>query len=213
MTEIPLEFPLPEAAFERQRSVLAEQVAGRRATRRTRTRLIALAAAALVVAVASASAFGTVREVLRFVGKQPSGPYFNVLVTCTGRKGSVQLRLSPPLTADRSRFTPGTWKLTTDDDTDRYGFVKHGTGQYAQVTGGGRWRPDLVTRAGSKIHIRQLWGIIASGGQKQRVLITLEGGGVYTAPGRSNPRTFVLRPLEPGPLKADSGSQRSVGFG
>lgn len=210
MTAIPREFPLPEAAFEPQRSLLAEHVAGaRRATPRTRTRVLALAAVALVAALGTASAFGTVRGLL---GKQPSEPWFNTLVTCTGMRGSVQLRLSRPWT-DRSGVTWRTWKLATGDEIDPGSLFKHGTGQYARVTGGGRWRPDLVTRAGSKIHIRQLWGTITSGGTKQRVLITLEGGGVYTAPGRSNPRTFVLRPLERGPLKADSGSQRTDGFG
>jgi hypothetical protein len=209
MTAIPHEFPLPEAALERQSSVLAEHVAGgRHATRRTRTRVLALAAAALVVAVASASAFGTVRGLLR----QPSAPWFNTLVTCSGMRGSVQLRLSRPWT-DRSGATWRTWKLTTDDDSDSHGFFKHGTGQYAHVTGGGRWHFDLVMREGSKLRIVKLWGTITSEGTRQRVLITLEGGGPYTAPGRINPRRFVLRPLERGPLKADSGSQRSVGFG
>jgi len=216
MTAIPREFPLPEAAFERQRSLLGENVAGRRrATRRTRTRVLALAAVALVVAVASASAFGTVRGILPFVRKPGNAPYFNQVVTCTGMRGRFQLRLSIPWT-DRSGVTSRTWKLAFGDDvTDlpRGPHFKHGTGQYAQVTGGGRWHPDLVIRAGTKVYVRQLWGAITSGGTKQRVLITLEGGGPYTAPGRSNPRTFVLRPLERGPLKADSGSQRSDGFG
>ena len=42
------------------------------------------------------------------------------------------------------------------------------------------------------------------GGAKQRVLITLKG--------RPN-GVFVLRPLEPGVLKRDSGTQHSFGTG
>jgi hypothetical protein len=208
MTRIPLEFPLPEAAFERQRSVLAEHLAGRRATRLARTRLVALAAAALVAALGAASAFGTVRGLLPVVGREPpSTPWFNRWSICTGAHGSFTLRISVPWT-DRL----GAWKLATGEE-DPSGFFKPGTGQYAGVTGGGRWRGDLITRAGSKLRIKKLWGTIASGGQKQRVLITLEAGGMYTAPGRVNPRTFVLRPLERGPLKADSGTQHTFGAG
>ena len=49
MTEIPSEFPLPEGAFERQRSLLGGHVeTGRHSSRLTRRRLIALAAVILV---------------------------------------------------------------------------------------------------------------------------------------------------------------------
>jgi hypothetical protein len=77
-----------------------------------------------------------------------------------------------------------------------------GTGQYAQVTGGGRRIVAGGHKAGA--YARLFGWVSRLGGAKQRVLITLKG----------RPKgVFVLRPLEPGVLKRDSGTQHSFGTG
>jgi hypothetical protein len=77
-----------------------------------------------------------------------------------------------------------------------------GTGQYAQVTGGGRRIVAGGHKAGA--YARLFGWVSRPGGAKQRVLITLTG----------RPKgVFVLRPLEPGVLKRDSGTQHSFGTG
>jgi hypothetical protein len=76
------------------------------------------------------------------------------------------------------------------------------TGQYAQVTGGGR---RIVGGGHQAASYTRLFGRVSRpGGAKQRVLITFKG----------RPKgVFVVRPLEPGVLKRDSGTYHFFGTG
>ena len=76
------------------------------------------------------------------------------------------------------------------------------TGQYAQVTGGGRRIVSGGHLAGS--YARFFGRVSRPGGAKQRVLITFKG--------RPN-GVFVLTPLEPGVLTRDSGTYHTFGTG
>lgn len=80
MTEIPREFPLPEDAFERQRSLLSAHVEARQRQRSKRRalrsrRFVALAVAALAVVVGAGAALGISALFLDkgFVGLPPEG--------------------------------------------------------------------------------------------------------------------------------------------
>ena len=76
------------------------------------------------------------------------------------------------------------------------------TGQYAQITGGGR---RIVAGGHQATSYTRLFGRVSRpGGAKQRVIIAFKG-----APNG----VFVVRPLEPGVLKRDSGTQYSFGTG
>ncbi len=76
------------------------------------------------------------------------------------------------------------------------------TGQYAEITGGGRRIVAGGHQAGA--YTRLFGRVSRPGGAKQRVIITFKG----------RPKgVFVLRPLEPGALKRDSGTQHSFGTG
>jgi hypothetical protein len=76
------------------------------------------------------------------------------------------------------------------------------TGQYVQVTGGGR---RIVAGGHQASSYTRLFGRVSRpGGAKQRVIISFKG----------RPKgVFVLRPLEPGVLKRDSGTYHSFGTG
>jgi hypothetical protein len=76
------------------------------------------------------------------------------------------------------------------------------TGQYAEVTGGGRRIVAGGHQAGA--YTRLFGRVSRPGGAKQRVIITFKG-----APNG----VFVVRPLEPGVLKRDSGTHYSFGTG
>jgi hypothetical protein len=76
------------------------------------------------------------------------------------------------------------------------------TGQYTQVTGGGRRIVSGGHQAGS--YTRLFGRVSRPGGAKQRVLIKFKG--------RPN-GVFVLTPLEPGVLKRDSGTYHTFGTG
>ena len=116
-----------------------------------------------------------------------------------GKRGSFTLDLrvrdvySGTLPIKRTR----SWRF------DKFGLAgPAGTGQYAQITGGG----GRLVRGGHQAgaYVRLFGRVSRPGGAKQRVLITLKG--------RPN-GVFVLRPLEPGVLKRDSGTQHSFGTG
>jgi hypothetical protein len=76
------------------------------------------------------------------------------------------------------------------------------TGQYTQVTGGGRRIVSGGHQAGS--YTRLFGRVSRPGGAKQRVLMKFKG--------RPN-GVFVLTPLEPGVLKRDSGTYHTFGTG
>ena len=74
MTDLPREFPLPEDAFERQRTLLSAHVAReRQSTRPTRRRVVAVAAVVLVGGVIVPPGFGLGSRVLDlFQGRRPT---------------------------------------------------------------------------------------------------------------------------------------------
>jgi hypothetical protein len=111
-----------------------------------------------------------------------------------GKRGSftidVRVRDAGTLPIKRIR----SWRFSS--------FVTPLTGQYAQVTGGGR---RIVAGGHQASWYTRLFGRVSRpGGAKQRVIITFKG----------RPKgVFVLRPLEPGVLKRDSGTYHSFGTG
>ena len=78
MIEIPGEFPLPQDAFERQRSLLGAHIeagAGRRPSRRTRRRvLVVIATAILVSGLLVTPEFGIGGRLLDLIESAPAGP-------------------------------------------------------------------------------------------------------------------------------------------
>ena len=75
MIEIPREFPLPQDAFERQRSLLGAHIeAGRRPSRPTRGVVVAVAAVTLVGVLLVSPAFGIGSRLLDFVQGPPRPP-------------------------------------------------------------------------------------------------------------------------------------------
>ena len=115
-----------------------------------------------------------------------------------GKRGSFTLDLrvrdSGTLPIKRTR----SWRFASFDTPARLA----PTGQYAQITGGGGRLVSGGHQAGS--YARLFGRVSRPGGAKQQVIITLKG--------RPN-GVFVLRPLEPGVLKRDSGTQHSFGTG
>jgi hypothetical protein len=114
-----------------------------------------------------------------------------------GKRGSFTLDLrvrdSNTLPNKRTR----SWRF------DNFGLAgPTGTGQYARITGGGR---RIVAGGHQAAWYTRLFGRVSRpGGAKQRVIITVKG----------RPKgVFAVRPLEPGVLKRDSGTQHSFGTG
>src|SRR5688500_13353582 len=74
MTEIPREFPLPEEAAQRQRSLLGAHIEpGRRSARATRRRVVAVAAVILVGGLLVTPALGIGSRLLELI-QSPAGP-------------------------------------------------------------------------------------------------------------------------------------------
>jgi hypothetical protein len=119
-----------------------------------------------------------------------------------GKRGSFTLDLrvrdSGTLPIERTR----SWRLRNFDPTLGWPTQFAKPGQYAQITGGGG---RLVSGGRQAGWYARLFGRDSRpGAAKQRVIITLMG--------RPN-GVFVLRPLEPGVLKRDSGTYHSFGTG
>ena len=75
MTELPSEFPLPEEAAQRQRSLLGAHIeAGRRSSRTTRGRLVAVAAVILVGGLLVTPALGIGSRILDLIESSPGRP-------------------------------------------------------------------------------------------------------------------------------------------
>ena len=75
MTEIPREFPLPEEAFERQRSLLGAHIgAGRRSSRTALRGVVAVAAVILVGGLLVTPAFGIGGRLLDLIEGAPARP-------------------------------------------------------------------------------------------------------------------------------------------
>jgi hypothetical protein len=74
MIEIPHEFPLPNDAFERQRSLLIALGADRRARSRTRVAAIAVASALLLAVLLATPAFGLGGRLLDLIQGSPAPP-------------------------------------------------------------------------------------------------------------------------------------------
>lgn len=112
-----------------------------------------------------------------------------------GKRGSftVELRVTTSGTLPIKR-TRSWWLNTINKPAP--------TGQYVGITGGGGRLVSGGHKAGA--YARFFGRVSRPGGAKQRVLITIKG--------RPN-GMFVLRPLEPGVLKRDSGTQHSFGTG
>lgn len=122
----------------------------------------------------------------------------HIWFTSKGKRGNFTIELrsessgTPPFQYTRS------WWLRGFDTPAQLA----PTGQYGQITGGGRRSRGSGYRAAW--HIRLVGVVSRPGAARQRVLITLKGrpDGV-----------FVLTPLEPGVLKRDSGTQDSFETG
>ena len=75
MTEIPREFPLPEEAAQRQRSLLGAHIeAGRRSSRTTRRGVVAVAAVILVGGLLVTPALGIGSRLLDLIQSPPGRP-------------------------------------------------------------------------------------------------------------------------------------------
>ena len=165
-----------------------EVLRGAGAERRGR-RLVAVVAALLVLVVGTASAFGTVRDL--FGNGTRGGGAFHAM---EGKRGSFFL-------VDVS-ITDAAGNSITDAAGNRsrgwrIEVVPGSTGQYAQVTGRGRYVGLRPIRSPRLWHARLEGFVTRPGEATQRVVITEKGGlqGV-----------FVLTPLQPGILKRDSGT-------
>ena len=165
-----------------------EVLRGAGAERRGR-RLVAVVAALLVLVVGTASAFGTVRDLFgtgtrgggafhAMEGKR--GSFFLVDVSITDAAGNA-------ITAAAGNRSRG-WRIEV---------VPGSTGQYAQVTGRGRYVGLRPIRSPRLWHARLEGFVTRPGEATQRVVIT-ENGGLQGV--------FVLTPLQPGILKRDSGT-------
>jgi hypothetical protein len=152
---------------------------------RRERRLVAVVAALLVLVVGTASAFGTVRDLLGYGTRGGEA-----LHAMQGKRGSFFLReVSITDVGDRSRG----WRIEVVPGPAPGGLAS--TGQYAHVTGHGRYVPIRSPRSW------RLEGFVTRPGEAtQRVVITEKGGDVQGV--------FVLTPLEPGILKRDSGTVR-----
>ena len=159
--------------------------------------LVVLVAAVVLTTVAAASAAFTAGASLpsyRLATGEHIGHHW---FPSKGKRGSftIDLRVRDSNTLPNKRTR--SWRF------DKFGLAgPTGTGQYAQISGGG----GRLVRGGHKAgaYARLFGWVSRPGAAKQRVLITLKG--------RPN-GVFVLRPLEPGVLERDSGTQHSYGTG
>jgi len=153
-------------------------------------RLVAVVAALLVLVVGTASAFGTVRDL--FGNGTRGGGNFHAM---EGKRGSFFLR---DLSVTDAAGNPITDAAGNRSRGWRIDVVPGSTGQYAQVTGRGRY-VGLRRMSSPRLWHARLVGLVTRPGEAtQRVVITEKGG--VGAPG-----VFVLTPLQRGILKRDSG--------
>ena len=164
-----------------------EVLRGAGAERRGR-RLVAVVAALLVLVVGTASAFGTVRDLF---GNGTSGGRSHDM---EGKRGSFFLHEFSITDAAGNRSR--RWRIEVVPGPAFLGNFAS-TGQYAQVTGRGRYVGLRPIRSPRLWHARLEGFVTRPGEATQRVVITEKGGlqGV-----------FVLTPLQPGILKRDSGT-------
>ena len=152
-------------------------------------RLVAVVAALLVLVVGTASAFGTVRDLFGN-GTRGGGNFHDM----EGKRGSFFLHdfSITDAAGNRSR----RWRIEVVPGPAFLGNLAS-TGQYAQVTGRGRYVGFRPIRSPRLWHARLEGFVTRPGEATQRVVITEKGGlqGV-----------FVLTPLQPGILKRDSGT-------
>ena len=157
-------------------------------------RLVAVVAALLVLVVGTASAFGTVRDL--FGNGTRGGGAFHAM---EGKRGSFFLLDVSITDAAGNSITDAAgnrsrgWRIEV-----LRGPPGGSTGQYAQVTGRGRYVGLRPIRSPRLWHARLEGYVTRPGEATQRIVITVKGGvqGVV----------FVLTPLQPGILKRDSGT-------
>ena len=152
-------------------------------------RLVAVVAALLVLVVGTASAFGTVRDL--FGNETPRGGAFHDM---DGKRGILFLR-DVSITDAAGKRSRG-WRIEVVPPAPG---LFPSTGQYAQVTGRGRYVGFRrgKTFVSSEYHARLVGFVTRPGEAPQRVVIT-ENGYPFGM--------FVLTPLQPGILKRDSGT-------
>ena len=155
-------------------------------------RLVAVVAALLVLVVGTASAFGTVRDLFGN-GTRGGGRSHDM----EGKRGSFFLHdfSITDAAGNRSR----RWRIEVVPGSAPGDLAYRdlaSTGQYAQVTGRGRY-VELRGRTFSAWHARLEGFVTRPGEAPQRVVITEEGRPFGV---------FVLTPLQPGILKRDSGT-------
>jgi hypothetical protein len=159
-------------------------------------RLVAVVAALLVLVVGTASAFGTARDL--FGNGKRGGVAFHAM---EGKRGSFFLRDVSITDAAGNSITDAAgnrsrgWRIEVVPGPAPGGLAS--TGQYAQVTGRGRYVGLRPIRSPRLWHARLEGFVTRPGEATQRVVIT-EKGGVQGV--------FVLTPLQPGILKRDSGT-------
>ena len=156
--------------------------------------LVAVVAALLVLVVGTASAFGTVRDL--FGNGTRGGGNVHAM---EGKRGSFLLRdviirdaAGNPITDAAGNRSRG-WRIEVPAPGDTVA----PTGQYAQVTGRGRYVGLRRIESPSLWHARLEGFVTRPGEATQRVVITEKG---------CCPDVFVLTPQQPGILKRDSGT-------
>ena len=154
-------------------------------------RLVAVVAALLVLVVGTASAFGTVRDL--FGNGTRGGGAFHAM---EGERGSFFLRRRIHY---RRRRQPHYRRRRQPIAglADRGCRPRGSTGQYAQVTGRGRYVGLRPIRSPRLWHAR-LEGFVTRPGEATQHVVITEKGGLQGV--------FVLTPLQPGILKRDSGT-------
>jgi len=155
-------------------------------------RLVAVVAALLVLVVGTASAFGTVRDL--FGNGTRGGGAFHAM---EGKRGSFFLRDVSITDAAGNSITDAAGNRSRGWRIEAAPGGLASTGQYAQVTGRGRYVGLRPIRSPRLWHARLEGFVTRPGEATQRVVIT-EKRGVQGV--------FVLTPLQPGILKRDSGT-------
>jgi hypothetical protein len=150
-------------------------------------RLVAVVAALLVLVVGTASAFGTVRDLFGN-GTRGGGAFHDM----DGKRGIFFLRDVDIIDAAGNRSRG--WRIEVVPPAPG---LFPSTGQYAQVTGRGRYVGFRRGKTFSDWHARLVGFVTRPGEAPQRVVIT-ENGRPFGV--------FVLTPLQPGILKRDSGT-------
>jgi hypothetical protein len=150
-------------------------------------RLVAVVAALLVLVVGTASAFGTVRDLFGN-GTRGGGGFHDM----DGKRGIFFLR-DVSITDAAGNRSRG-WRIEVVPPAPG---LFPSTGQYAQVTGRGRYVGLRATKTMSAWHARLEGFVTRPGEATQRVVITEKGRPFGV---------FVLTPLQPGILKRDSGT-------